>query len=312
MPEDLLRFASLAASRAGYLRSPSVLAFRSGMNQHVLRDHMLQMEMHRGFEQNQFRIVYQPMVELATGRVLGAEALIRWDHPEWGAVPPGKFIPVAERSDLIQQVLSFTLRTALNDAERWGKMGIQVPAISANVSWACLRRDDFVRSVRAVLAEIPHAATRLELEVTESVLFDDEKLFTARVRQLKAIGVRVAIDDFGTRYTGFNVLKQVPLDSMKIDRCFIHGIDRSPDMRALCLTIVAMARQAQAAHRGRRRGARRRVERAAPDRLRRGAGLSLRAACLFRRLHCVSARLAERMRNYGFIEAGASGISLVE
>jgi EAL domain-containing protein (putative c-di-GMP-specific phosphodiesterase class I) len=111
------------------------------------------------------------------------------------------------------------------------------------MSWANLRREDFVPTVRARLAQTPIAPTSLELEVTESVLMDDEELFATRVRQLKTIGVRVSIDDFGTRYTGFNVLKRMQLDSMKIDRCFIHGIDRSRDMRALCETIVAMARQ---------------------------------------------------------------------
>ncbi|MGP8187864.1 MAG: putative bifunctional diguanylate cyclase/phosphodiesterase [Terracidiphilus sp.] len=194
-------------------------------------------------EQGHFRLVYQPKVDLATGRVLGAEALIRWDHPELGPVSPSKFIPIAERSNLILRIHDFTLRTALKDAQRLGSLGIRLPLISVNISWASLRRDDFVRSVRAALAEIPMTSTRLELEATESVLFDDEKLFITRVRQLKAIGVRFAIDDFGTRYTGFNVLKQVPLDAMKIDRCFIHGIDRSPDMQALCRTIVAMAQQ---------------------------------------------------------------------
>ena len=241
--EDLVRFASLAASRAAYVRSPSVLAFRAAMNRHILRDHQLEVEMHRGLEQDQFRVVYQPKVELATGRVLGAEALIRWNHLEWGAVTPSEFIPIAERSDLIQQILEFTLRAALMDARNLAHLGLHLPLISVNISWANMRRDDFVPSVRAILEENYVEGTQLELEVTESVLFDDENLFAARVQQLKSIGIRVAIDDFGTRYTGFNVLKRLPLDAMKIDRCFIQGIHRSRDTRALCETIVAMARQ---------------------------------------------------------------------
>jgi len=253
--DDLTRFASLAASRAGYLKSPLVQAFRAGMSHHVLRDHQLEVEMRKGLdaglrtasgsapESDQFRLVYQPKIDLANGQVLGAEALIRWQHPELGAIAPTEFIPVAERSDLIQQVIEFALTTALRDVQRWTQMGFSLPLISVNMSWANLRREDFVPAVRARLAQIPITPSSLELEVTESVLMDDEELFSMRVRQLKAIGVRVAIDDFGTRYTGFNVLKRMPLDSMKIDRCFIHGIDRSRDMRALCETIVAMARQ---------------------------------------------------------------------
>jgi len=245
--EELARFASLAASRAEYLRSQLVQGFRAGMNHQILRNHHLEVEMRRcfesGTEDEQFGIVYQPKIEVATGLVLGAEALIRWNHPKLGPVPPSEFIPVAERSELIQRIVEFALGTALGDVQRWQKLGITLPLISVNMSWANLRREDFVSTVHARLAQTPISPARLELEVTESVLMDDEALFATRVRQLQAIGVRVAIDDFGTRYTGFNSLRHVPIDAMKIDRCFIQGIDRSRDARALCETIVAMARQ---------------------------------------------------------------------
>jgi EAL domain-containing protein (putative c-di-GMP-specific phosphodiesterase class I) len=115
--------------------------------------------------------------------------------------------------------------------------------MAVNASAANVRSDDFARTVRTMMGETPIGETEVELEMTESLAFEDEELFTQRMRQLKAIGVRVAIDDFGTRYTGFNVLKRLPLDTMKIDQCFIHGIDHSPGMRSLCHTIVAMARQ---------------------------------------------------------------------
>jgi EAL domain-containing protein (putative c-di-GMP-specific phosphodiesterase class I) len=246
-PDDLTRYSSLAASRAAYRKSDIVLPFRAGMSHHVVRDNQLEVEMRKSLErgpaQNQFSLVYQPKIELATGRVLGVEALIRWQHPELGAIAPTEFIPVAEHSDLIQRIIEFALGTALHDAQQWRRMGVPVPIVAVNMSWANLRRDDFVPSVVARLAELPIAPTELELEVTESVLLDDEDLFAARVRELKSVGVRVAIDDFGTRYTGFNVLQRMDLDAMKIDRCFIAGVDQSEDMRALCETIVAMARQ---------------------------------------------------------------------
>ncbi len=241
--DDLIRFASIAASRAAYVKSRSVLPFRTGMDRHLMRDRQIEIDMLRGMNRNQFRIVYQPKIELATGRILGVEALIRWDHLQWGAVMPSEFIPVAERSDLIHLILNFTLRTALEDARRWEEAGFDLPLIAVNLSWANMRREDFLSSIRAVLAEHPLARTGLELEITESVLFDDEDLFDRRVRQLKDLGLRVAIDDFGTRYTGFNMLKRTPLDTMKIDRCFIHGVDRTDEARALCQTIIAMGRQ---------------------------------------------------------------------
>ncbi|MGA2084373.1 MAG: GGDEF domain-containing phosphodiesterase [Terracidiphilus sp.] len=241
--EDLIRFASLAATRAGQVKSLTVMNFHADMNSLIMRDRQLEAEMQKGLDLGQFSVFYQPKVDLAMGQVLGAEALIRWSHPVRGAMTPGEFIPVAERSGLIDHIFDYVLRATLKEMQWWSSLGLSLPIISINASVANMRRDDFVDSVRGILEEIPIKPAQLELEVTESVLFDDEELFAVRVRQLKEIGVRIAIDDFGTRYTGFNVLKELPFDTMKIDKCFIRGIDRSQDMLVLCKTIVAMARQ---------------------------------------------------------------------
>jgi predicted signal transduction protein with EAL and GGDEF domain len=241
--DDLVRFASLAATRAVQVRSRAVIAFHAGMNSTAMRDHLLEIEMRKALDQGQFRVAYQANLDLMTGQVLGAEALIRWDHPELGAVTPDEFIPVAERSDLIHHIFEMILRATLEQIRQWQSNGIYLPSIAVNASAANVRSENFVRTVAALLEEIPIAPTQLEVEMTESLAFDDEELFTARMRQLKALGVHIGIDDFGTRYTGFNVLKHLPLDIMKIDKCFIRGVNNSPDMRALCQTIVAMARQ---------------------------------------------------------------------
>ncbi len=240
--EDLMRYASLAAARARYTRSSSVLSFQPGMKKLLLRSHLLEVEMGKSLDREEFSMLYQPKIHLKTGDVLGAEALMRWQHPEWGAVPPSEFIPIAERSNLIQRVFDFSLKSALIETRRWVELGMGPAIISVNVSAANLRRDDFARRVRRLMAEFPIDPVELELEVTETLLLDDEELFTARIRQLKTVGVRLAIDDFGTRYTGFNLLSRLPLDAMKIDRCFIRGIHQSFDMRTLCSTIMAMAR----------------------------------------------------------------------
>jgi EAL domain-containing protein (putative c-di-GMP-specific phosphodiesterase class I)/GGDEF domain-containing protein len=242
-PEGLVRFAGLAASCAAATLSPSVLPFRSNMHSHIMHNHRMEVEMHKGLDQGQFYNVYQPKVDLATGEIQGVEALIRWNHPKLGLIPPCTFIPVAEQSDLIHRMMYFNLRTALADAQSWRDQGLSLPQIGINVSAVNLRQETFVPWLRGVLAEFPIGPVQLELEVTETVLFEDEELFASRVRQLKAMGVDIAIDDFGTRYTGFNVLKDQPLDTMKIDQCFVHGIDRSPKMFSLCQTIVAMAKQ---------------------------------------------------------------------
>jgi predicted signal transduction protein with EAL and GGDEF domain len=239
--EDLVRFASLAASRAADVRSANAICFSPAMKTLFLRDFELELEMQSGLKRGQFHVAYQPKVDLAEGRVLGAEALVRWDHPTLGSVAPGEFIPIAERSGLIHRIFMFTLRSAVRDARQWRARGMPLPVIAVNASAENLRREDCVETVRRILRDLP-AQTHLELEVTESVLFADEELFALRVRQLKEIGVRIAIDDFGTRYTGFNVLMNSPIDAMKIDKCFIRGIDTCRQMQAVCQSIVTMAR----------------------------------------------------------------------
>ena len=238
---ELIRFAGLAAARAASVRSSAVIPFHPEMNDLILRGYQMELDMHKGLDEGQFTTVYQPQVDLKTGRVLGAEALTRWRHPQLGQVTPDEFIPIAERSRLIHRIFENCLRSALESAQHWRDQGLEVPVISVNVSAADLRRQDFVPIVRQVLAEIPIAPTELELEVTESMLLDDEDLFDVRLRQLRSAGVHIAIDDFGTRYTSFNILRRMPLNSMKIDRCFIRGIHRSENLKALCQTIVAMA-----------------------------------------------------------------------
>jgi diguanylate cyclase (GGDEF)-like protein len=241
--EDLIRFASLAASRAAQIKSQTVVSFSAAMNSVVMHDHKIETEMRKGLDEGQFSIHYQPLIDLSTGRIAGAEALMRWNHPTWGNVAPNEFIPVAERSDLIHRIFDFGFRTVLADGERWRAQGIAPPLTTVNVSAANMKAEGFNYQVRRILAEYAVPPTDLEMEVTESLLFEDEELFATRVRQLKAMGLRVSIDDFGTRYTGFNVLKRLPLDTMKIDKCFIRGIHQSHEMRSLCETIVAMARQ---------------------------------------------------------------------
>ncbi len=239
--EELIRFASLAAVASSRARSRGAVRFCTEMNTALLHERSLEKDLREALRGNQLTMVYQPQVDLSTGEVLGVESLTRWNHPTRGWVSPAQFIPVAERSDLIDEIFSHSLRRLLIDAAEWRSMGIHLPTLGVNASPANVRHEDFISIVERELTANPPGAMQLDVEVTESLLMDDETLFADRLSALRAIGVKVSLDDFGTRYTGFNALKGLPLSAMKIDKCFVHGVDRSSQAQSLCRTIVMMA-----------------------------------------------------------------------
>jgi predicted signal transduction protein with EAL and GGDEF domain len=241
--DDLIRFASIASASASRTRSNTAIVFHPEMNAALLYERSLEKDLRAALRENQLSLVYQPQIDLATGNVLGVESLTRWTHPVRGSVSPAEFIPVAERSNLIDEVFMHSLRRLLADAAAWRREGIVLPSIAVNASAANIRQADFVRMVERELSANPLGTTQLDIEVTESLLMDDEDLFRERLTALRAIGVKVSLDDFGTRYTGFNSLKELPLNSMKIDKCFVHGVEQSDQAQSLCRTIVMMARQ---------------------------------------------------------------------
>lgn len=239
---ELMRFASLASVAAARSRSRAPVLFHSDMNAALMLERDLEKDLRMALRNNQLSLVYQPQIDLVTGNILGVESLTRWHHSTRGPVSPVQFIGVAERSDLIDEIFKHSLRQLLSDAAAWRDRGVIVPSMAVNASAANVRHEDFVGIVRRELEANPPGFTQLDIEVTESLMMDDESLFVERLRSLRSIGVKVSMDDFGTRYTGFNALKGLPLNTMKIDKCFVHGVDRSTQAQSLCRTIVMMAR----------------------------------------------------------------------
>ena len=239
---ELIRFASLAAISASRTRSRAPILFDPEMNRALLHERDLEKDLRIALRENQLSLVYQPQIDLNTGNVLGVESLTRWTHPTRGPVSPLQFITAAERSDLIDEVFKHSLRRLLADVAAWRSVGVVLPLLAVNASAANVRNVDFVALVKREIEANPLGNTQLDIEVTESLMMDDESLFVERLRSLRSIGVKVSLDDFGTRYTGFNALKGLPLNSMKIDKCFVHGVDRSSQAQTLCRTIVTMAR----------------------------------------------------------------------
>ncbi len=210
------------------------------MRQRMRLDHA----MRQALASRRFRLHYQPQVDLKTGAVVGAEALIRWRDPELGEVSPGQFIPVAEETGFIIAIGDWVLEQAVRQAARWRDAGLVMP-VSVNVSALQFQQADFNQRVAAVLAEHGLAGELLELELTESILVRDADEALARLSQLSQLGVRLAIDDFGTGYSSLAYLKRFPIDRLKIDRSFIKSLPSAGSDGAIVRAIVQMAQALQ-------------------------------------------------------------------
>lgn len=201
---------------------------------------LLEQGLLKAIEQQEFRLLYQPMTDLADGHLSGLEALIRWQHPSLGMISPDRFIPVAEECGLIEPLGEWVMRTACRQGQQWLAEGLAVPRLSVNVSVREMRSHDYVERVTAILAETGFPAERLEIEVTESIIQSVDhslRLFT----RLKALGVQIAIDDFGTGFSSLSLLRSLPIDRIKIDRAFVQALPDDKHSRELCRTIVQLA-----------------------------------------------------------------------
>jgi len=192
-------------------------------------------------EKNELFLLYQPQLDIATGRLVGVEALVRWQHPEDGLIPPMKFIPLAEKNGLIDQVGEWVAATACRQMALWIAQGHNVPRISINVSAEQLRRTNLPVLMRRLLSHYRLDATRLVVELTESALLDNVDRVQQMLRELKTLGVQLSIDDFGTGYSSLAYLRRFALDELKIDKSFVADIAQNLDDRAIAQTILAMS-----------------------------------------------------------------------
>ncbi|MCM1983433.1 EAL domain-containing protein [Lyngbya confervoides] len=195
----------------------------------------------RGLTEDQFHAYYQPQVDLSTGQFVGAEALVRWHHPDWGVLEPGRFIPVAEETGVIAQIDERVLRLACQAMQRWSANSARPLTVSINLSGLSFNRPNLCELVEEVLNEYGVAPEWLELEVTESILMQDTQKSAQTMRDLKALGVSLAIDDFGVGYSSLSYLQQFPFDTLKIDQCFIQNVDQNPGNGAITEAVVKLA-----------------------------------------------------------------------
>jgi diguanylate cyclase (GGDEF)-like protein len=240
-PEELLRDADIAMYRAKSVGKQCAVVFLPSMQLVVDEHRNLAVDLSAGFEADQFYLVYQPTIDLATGAFTGVEALLRWRHPVRGVVMPDDFIPALEASGLIVPVGLWVLQEACRQGATWHSRGHRF-AVSVNISVKQLEQDRIVDDVRAALLASGFDSAKLVLEITETSLMHDVAATIPRLEALKELGVHLAIDDFGTGYSSLAYLRQFPIDILKIDRSFISGIVDTREAAALVHTLVQLGK----------------------------------------------------------------------
>ncbi|MGJ7915289.1 EAL domain-containing protein [Massilia sp. LXY-6] len=257
-PKTLMMNADAAMYRAKDLGSNNFQFYTREMNASVEEKLMLLEGLRKAFDTTQagapasgaapageFSLLYQPKVDLRTGRIFGVEALIRWRHPEHGMVPPPRFIGLAEESGLIVAIGEWVLRTACRQAQLWRAAGLDPLTVSVNVSARQFEEQHLVERIAAALRDTGLAPCALELEVTESLLMRDLNQAVERMRELKHMGISLSIDDFGTGYSSLSALKSFPISTLKIDKSFVRDLATSEDDQAIALAVISLGHRLQ-------------------------------------------------------------------
>jgi diguanylate cyclase (GGDEF)-like protein/PAS domain S-box-containing protein len=240
--ETLIRNADAAMYRAKTDGRNNFRFFTEDMNAKAVERVALEKSLRSALAREELFLMYQPQMDIATGRITGLEALLRWQHPDLGLVPPDRFIRIAENSALIVPIGEWVVRTACRQAKKWQDEGLPAVTVAVNVSAVQFRQADFCGLIGKVLHETGLAPQYLELELTESLLLAEADVTLSVLKELKSMGVTLAIDDFGTGYSSFNYLRQFRVSKLKIDRIFIRDVAMNPDDAAITAAIISMAK----------------------------------------------------------------------
>jgi predicted signal transduction protein with EAL and GGDEF domain len=238
--EELLRHAD-AAMYQGKRGTADIVVWGGERTRHPTQWLVVQAELRHALDRDELMLFYQPKVSLADGTICGVEALVRWQHPERGLLPPSEFLPAAEQSGLIEPLTAWVLRRALTDQAAWAAAGRDW-TVSVNVSARNLEAADFAGMVEALLAEFGTAPDRLVIEVTETAMVDDRATSMAAIHRLAGRGIGFSMDDFGTGYTSLERLRGVPLVELKIDRTFVATVLEEKENQAIVHAVIALSR----------------------------------------------------------------------
>lgn len=240
--ETLIKNADIAMYKAKSRGKNQYVLCTAGMREDVRKNMILSNSLYRALERHELVVYYQPQVRLDTGKIVGLEALLRWRHPEMGLVSPGVFIPLAEKSGLIHSIGEWVLKTAVRQNKTWQNMGLPPLRMAVNLSVSQFNNPRLVDDVGNILQEAGLPPEYLELEITESIATKEADYTVSVLNKLKKLGVTISIDDFGVEYSSLNRLKLLPIDRIKIDMQFIHGIEGSEKDQAITKVIINLAK----------------------------------------------------------------------
>jgi diguanylate cyclase (GGDEF)-like protein len=240
-PETILKNAGAALNQAKKLGGNKYRFYTADMNARALKRLALETSLRGAIEKEELVLYYQPQIDYSTGRIVCAEALVRWQHPSLGLLPPSEFIPLAEDTGMILQLGVWVMRTACTEARAWQVGGLGSLHIAVNVSAREFRRPDFFETTVDILTETGLEPGCLELELTETTIMENAEAAVDLLSRIRKLGVQIAIDDFGTGYSSLSYLKRLPIDTLKLDRSFVNGATSDPDDAALVMAVITLA-----------------------------------------------------------------------
>ncbi len=240
-PETLIKNADMAMYRAKRQGRNMYRFYTTETNGKASQHLAIESSLRRGLEREEFLLHYQPQIDMNNGRVVALEALLRWQTPERGMIQPDDFIPLAEENGMIVSLGEWVLRTACRQNQEWQNAGLPPISVNVNLSARQFRQRNFVETVRKVLQETELDPQYLDLELTESLLFESNGATKSRLKELKELGIQISIDDFGTGYSSLSYLKAFPIDTLKIDRTFVGDIPMSEEDSAIASSMIALA-----------------------------------------------------------------------
>jgi diguanylate cyclase (GGDEF)-like protein/PAS domain S-box-containing protein len=239
--ESLIAHADAAMYQAKGNGRNNYQFFTREMNRRTLERILIKNKLSHALERNELFLLYQPQVDLQSGHIIGAEALVRWDNPLYGKVLPAQFIPIAEENGLIPPIGEWVLREACRQNQEWRKLGLMKITMAVNISSVQFRQKNLGETIKAILSESGLTPSGLELEITEGVVMQDAEATILLLEDMKAMGLKLSVDDFGTGYSSLSYLKRFPIDKFKIDQSFVRDLTTDTDDAVIVSTIISMA-----------------------------------------------------------------------